>query len=133
MRGADHQGVLAEFVGQLHPHPAAAQADAGDLADGLIPQRARDADRGEEVGLPYFLGARRPGADPLAVTGRLRAGRTGTEPDQESGEQRDGKQCATTIPVVTGHGFLLIGLLRASAMVAHFGSLEAWAAEERHY
>ena len=56
MQGPKRQSSMI-LVGHTvhHADLAAAEADAHDLPEGLVAQRARDADRGEEVRLPHWL------------------------------------------------------------------------------
>ena len=71
MRAPITSGLVAIFVGDHHADLVAAQADPRDLPQGLVPQRARDADRREEIGVPHRLRAGRPGADPVVAIGAL--------------------------------------------------------------
>jgi hypothetical protein len=94
MRAADHQRAIAVLVGDHHADLVAAQADPRDLTQRLVPQRAGDADRREEIGLPRGLRARRPGADPVAVIGSLLGrGRRRDQAGNDSGHACEREEC----------------------------------------
>jgi len=73
--GTDFQRHLAVFIGQHEPHLAAADADSGDLPNGILVEIAGHAERHREVRRPGRLGAGCPGADPILGAGRLKGER----------------------------------------------------------
>ena len=69
VRFADDKRLRPVLVGKHDPHLAAADRNAGNLPDGLVPEVPGKADWREEVRFPDGLRACGPGADPTPAFG----------------------------------------------------------------